>query len=80
MEDVPVYGRKYTEPLACDAFMGGLNTAYEIGRVLAGPDEVILDLDFSGAYAAAMACLPAIDWGRVRLGSADTQEGVGLPV
>jgi hypothetical protein len=58
---VPVRSREYTEEFARDAFMGGLNIAYETGRVLAGPNEVILDLDFSGAYAAAMANLPVID-------------------
>src|SRR5262249_8272332 len=39
-----------------------LNQTYEYGQTCVGPEEVILDLDFAGAYPAAMAVLPVIDW------------------
>jgi hypothetical protein len=48
--------------------MGGLNQAYEYGQTCVGPDAVIVDLDFAGAYPAAMAVLPVIDWGESTVG------------
>jgi hypothetical protein len=77
----PVKSREYTEALAQDALIGGLNMAYQTGRVLAGPDDVILDLDFAGAYAAAMANLPTIDWDTVRLDSSmPPPDAADLPI
>jgi hypothetical protein len=61
-QKVKVSSRRYTETLASESYMGGLNQAYEHGQTRVGPDEVILDLDFAGAYPAAMAVLPVIDW------------------
>jgi hypothetical protein len=60
--EVKVSSRQFTETLASAAYMGGLNQAYEHGQTCVGPDEVIIDLDFAGAYPAAMAVLPVIDW------------------
>ena len=59
---VNISSRQFTESLASAAYMGGLNQAYEHGQTWVGPDEIILDLDFAGAYPAAMAVLPVIDW------------------
>jgi hypothetical protein len=56
--------RRATETFAADCYHGGLNTVYNIGRQECGPDEVILDIDFAGAYSAALGAIPAIDWTR----------------
>jgi hypothetical protein len=54
--------RAFTETLASKAYMGGYNTAHEHREHVCRPDEVLLDLDFRGAYPAAAAVLPVIDW------------------
>src|SRR5262249_20868298 len=54
-DQVPI--RKITNRLAADTFMGGMNTSYKLGEYH-DPDKVILDIDFSGAYAAALALIP----------------------
>jgi len=59
---VNVSSRQFTEALASAAYRGALSQAYEHGQTCVGPEEVILDLDFAGAYPAAMAVLPVIDW------------------
>jgi hypothetical protein len=59
---VNVSTRRFTEALASTAYMGGLSQTYVHGQTCVEPDEVILDLDFAGAYPAAMAVLPVIDW------------------
>jgi hypothetical protein len=59
---VNVSARRFTEALASTAYMGGLNQTYVHGQTCVGADEVILDLDFAGAYPAAMAVLPVIEW------------------
>lgn len=59
---VKVSTRRFTEALASTAYMGGLSQTYVHGQTCVEPDEVILDLDFAGAYPAAMAVLPVIDW------------------
>jgi len=41
-----------------ESFMGGLNNAYVIGE----RTGKILDLDFSGAYLAALGVIPRINW------------------
>ena len=54
--------RQFTETKAGHCFYGGLNTAFFIGDYACKPNEIILDVDFSGAYTAAMATLPMIDF------------------
>jgi hypothetical protein len=39
-----------------------MNLTYVLGRRQCTSDELILDLDFKGAYSTALACIPAIDW------------------
>jgi hypothetical protein len=56
--------RRATETFAADCYHGGLNTVYDIGRHECGPGEVVLDIDFVGAYSAALGAIPAIDWTR----------------
>jgi len=41
-----------------ESYMGGLSNAYVIGE----RTGKILDLDFSGAYLAALGAIPRIDW------------------
>ncbi len=53
--------RRFTETLAATSYLGGMNIAYVTGE-RASPDQTILDIDFSGAYPAALAALPVIDW------------------
>lgn len=53
--------RRYTETMATDAYIGGMNVAYRIGPYH-DPDKLILDIDFAGAYVAALATLPLLDW------------------
>ena len=57
-EWVPTPKRNENESYVMNAFIGGMNTTYHLGRVLG----TVLDLDFQGAYAAAMGVLPGIDW------------------
>jgi hypothetical protein len=59
---VNLSARHFTEALASIAYKGGLNQTYVHSQTRVSLDEVILDLDFAGAYTAAMAVLPVIDW------------------
>lgn len=54
--------RIFTEPLAAQAFMGGMNIAFETGRRKRQRGYIFLDIDFSGAYPAALAVLYVIAW------------------
>ena len=72
--EVKVSSRQFTETLASVAYLGGLNQAYEHGQACVGPDEVILDLDFAGAYPAAMAVIPVIDWNESGVGGQSLPE------
>ncbi|MBK7463821.1 MAG: hypothetical protein IPJ50_14600 [Betaproteobacteria bacterium] len=53
--------RSFSEVMAALAYMGGMNIAFESG-INREPGYIILDVDFSGAYAAAMAVVARIDW------------------
>jgi hypothetical protein len=53
--------RIFTEVMAAQSFMGGMNTVFHVG-IFKKPQHIILDIDFSGAYPAALAVLPRIDW------------------
>lgn len=54
--------RIFTEPMAAQAFMGGLNIAFETGRRKRQRGYIFLDIDFSGAYPASLAVLYVIAW------------------
>ncbi|WP_144880182.1 DNA polymerase [Gluconacetobacter diazotrophicus] len=53
----PCDARVIHDPLAARCYHGGLNVAYTIGKVETPPDHAVYDIDLSGAYAGAMACL-----------------------
>lgn len=60
-EEVQCFSRRETDKMISDAFMGGLNAAYEVGtRKEAG--HCVIDVDFNSAYPAALCNLPLIDW------------------
>jgi hypothetical protein len=59
---VPGTVHAHTEKVATDSFYDGLNVAFESGRRVCGPGQIILDLDFSGAYSSVMGAMPEIDW------------------
>ena len=42
--------RRFTETFAADCYMGGMSAAYYLGKYLCSGDQIILDLDFAGAY------------------------------
>lgn len=54
--------RIFTEPLAGQAFLGGFNIAFETGKRKRKKNFIFLDIDFSGAYPAALAVLYVILW------------------
>ena len=56
--------RRFTETFAADCYMGGMSAAYYLGKYLCSGDQIILDLDFAGAYPTSLALLPMIDWQR----------------
>lgn len=45
------------DPLAARAYHGGYNVAFTTGEMTAPPGYAVYDIDLSGAYAGAMACL-----------------------
>jgi len=61
-------GRMYYERVAGEAYMGGLNQAFEASVVCIankgplGEESIVLDIDFANAYPTALAAIPAIDW------------------
>ena len=57
-----VSARRTSAALAADSFHGGMNLTYVFEQRQCTSDELILDLDFKGAYSTALACIPAIDW------------------
>jgi hypothetical protein len=57
-----VDSRRHTNTLFAEAYHGGLNQAMEHGEYVAGPDSIILDVDFTGAYVTSMATFPVPNW------------------
>ncbi len=60
------FSRAISETFAAYAYHGGENIAF-IHDAYHNPDKVILDIDFAGAYPAALATLPVIDWKKRRI-------------
>ena len=59
---MPGNARILGDPLASECFHGGFNQARFAGHLVAPAGSRVYDVDLAGAYASAMACIPAIDF------------------
>lgn len=68
---MPGEARVSGDPLASECFHGGFNQARFAGHLVAPDGYKIYDVDLAGAYASAMACIPAIDFDTLPISTTD---------
>lgn len=75
---MPCEARVSGDPLASECFHGGFNQARYFGHLEAPDGWRVYDVDLAGAYASAMACIPAIDYSCLPVSSTDLVQIMSL--
>lgn len=68
---MPGEARKIGDSLASECFHGGFNQARYAGHIQAPAGWRIYDVDLAGAYASAMASVPAVDFAKLPTSTTD---------